>query len=179
MDKSQKGFVLWFTGLPQSGKSTIADRIYQALKEKGLELERLDGDIVRQSFTKDLGFSKEDRDENIRRVGFLSKILSKHGVGVIASFIAPYKAQREGVRKEAENFVEVYCKCPLEVCEKRDTRGFYKKARNGEIENFTGVSDPYEEPENPEITVETDKENIEQCIEKIINFLKKTGYINE
>lgn len=169
--KKQEGFVLWFTGLPQSGKSTIANKVYEILKEKGIKVERLDGDIVRQSLTKDLGFSKEDRDENIKRVAFVAKLLSKNGVGVIASFVSPYKAQRDGTRKEVENFIEVFCNAPLEVCEKRDTKGFYLKAKNGEIANFTGISDPYEKPENPEIELKTDQESIEECSNKVIEYL--------
>lgn len=170
---NEKGFVLWFTGLSQSGKSTHADRIYQILKEKGLKVERLDGDIVRQSLSKDLGFSKEDIDENIRRVGFVARLLARNNIGVITSFISPYAQAREDVRKQTKNFIEVFCKCPLEVCEQRDTKGFYAKARKGEIKNFIGVSGPYEEPENPEIIIETNKQSIEEGCEKIIKFLEK------
>lgn len=154
-DLSQRGFVLWFTGLPSSGKSTIANGVYEILRSKGMKIERLDGDIVRQSLTKGLGFSKEDRDENIRRVGFVAKLLSKNGIGVIASFI------------------EVFCKCPLTVCEKRDAKGLYKKARKGEIRNFTGISDPYEEPENPEIALDTEKETSEENIRRVMNYLEE------
>ena len=175
----KQGIVLWFTGLSQAGKTTIADRVYEILKQKGLRAERLDGDIVRQSLTKDLGFSKEDRDKNIERVTFVAKLLSRNKVIVLASFISPYKKTREKVRKEVEGFIEIFCKCPLEVCEKRDIKGLYKKARKGEIENFTGISDPYEEQENPEILLETDKENIEKCTLKIIDFLKKEDFLFE
>lgn len=173
----QKGFVLWLTGLPQSGKSTIADRVYKTLKETGLRVERLDGDIVRQSLTRDLGFSKEDRDENIRRVGFVSALLSRHDVGVIASFISPYRQHRNGVRQEVKNFIEVFCNCPLEICEQRDTKGLYAKARKGEIPCFTGISDPYEEPENPEINLLTHQASIDECANLIINYLKNEGFI--
>lgn len=171
--EKQKGFVLWFTGLPSSGKSTLANKVYEILKAKGIRLERLDGDIVRKSLTQDLGFSKKDRDENIKRVGFIAQLLSRNNVGVVASFISPYAQARENIRKQAENFIEVFCKCPLEVCEKRDSKGLYAKARRGEIQNFTGVSDPYQEPENPEVVVETDKETVEQSCQKIIKSLEK------
>jgi len=170
--KNQKGFVLWFTGLSQSGKTTIADKVYQILKARNIKVERLDGDLVRQHLSKELGFSKKDRDENIRRVGFVSKLLSKNGIGVIASFISPYKAEREGVRKQVENFIEVFCNCPLEVCERRDKKGLYKKARQGKIRSFTGISDPYEKPENPEIELFTDKETVEENAGKIIKYLQ-------
>lgn len=175
-----KGLVLWFTGLSQSGKSTIADKVYEILKQKGLQVERLDGDIVRQSLTKDLGFSKEDRDKNIERITFVAKLLSRNGVAVLASFISPYRERRRKTRKEIEGgagFIEVFCKCPIEICEKRDAKGMYKKARQGEIENFTGISDIYEEPKKAEIVLETDKEDIDQCTEKIIDFLKKEGFL--
>lgn len=171
----KSGAVLWFTGLSQSGKSTIANKVYKILKERGLRAERLDGDIVRRSLTKDLSFSKEDRDDNIERVAFVAKLLSRNGVIVVASFISPYKKERLKARKEVEKeakFIEIYCKCPLEVCEKRDTKGLYKKARRGTIENFTGISDPYEEPKNPEVIINTHKDNVEKCVKKIIDFLQ-------
>jgi len=172
-----EGFVLWFTGLSGSGKSTIADRVAEKLRERGLKIERLDGDTVRKSLTRDLGFSERDRNENIRRVAFVAKLLSRNGVGVIASFISPYRKIRNHVREEVTNFVEVYAKCPLEICIERDPKGLYKKALNGEIENFTGISHPYEEPENPEILLETDKETVDECVEKIINKLEEFGLI--
>ena len=176
--KSQKGFTLWLTGLSQAGKTTIGNEIYKILKEKGLKVERLDGDIVRQSLSKNLGFSKEDRAENIKRVCSLAKLFSQTGIAVIASFISPYQKIREGLRKEIPNFIEIFCKCPIEVCERRDTKGLYKKARRKEIQNFTGISDPYEDPKSPEILLETDKENIDLCVKKIINYLKKFGYLS-
>ncbi len=172
-----EGFVLWFTGLSGSGKSTIADRVAEKLRERGLKIERLDGDTVRKSLTRDLGFSERDRNENIRRVAFVAKLLSRNGVGVIASFISPYRKIRNHVREEVTNFVEVYAKCPLEICIERDPKGLYKKALNGEIENFTGVSHPYEEPENPEILLETDKKTVDECVEKVINKLEEFGLI--
>ena len=172
-----EGFVLWFTGLSGSGKSTIADRVAEKLRERGLKIERLDGDTVRKSLTRDLGFSERDRNENIRRVAFVAKLLSRNGVGVIASFISPYRKIRNHVREEVTNFVEVYAKCPLEICIERDPKGLYKKALNGEIENFTGVSHPYEEPENPEILLETDKKTVDECVDKVINKLEEFGLI--
>ena len=172
-----EGFVLWFTGLSGSGKSTIADRVAEKLRERGLKIERLDGDTVRKSLTRDLGFSERDRNENIRRVAFVAKLLSRNGVGVIASFISPYRKIRNHVREEVTNFVEVYAKCPLETCIERDPKGLYKRALNGEIENFTGVSHPYEEPENPEILLETDKETVDECVDKVINKLEEFGLV--
>jgi adenylyl-sulfate kinase len=173
----QVGFTLWFTGLPCSGKSAIADRLADILKERGLRVERLDGDIVRQSLTRDLGFSKADRDENIRRVTFVSKLLTRNGVFVLTSFISPYRDIRAESRAEIGEFLEVYAKCPLEVCISRDVKGMYKKAIAGEIKEFTGISDPYEEPENPEILLETDKETPEESVRKVLRSLKERGYL--
>lgn len=174
-----KGFTLWFTGLPSSGKSTLADALAKELSEKysHLEVERLDGDVVRETFCRDLGFSAEDRQKNIERIAFVAKLLTKHGVAVLTSFVSPSRKVRNWAREVIGNFVEVYVKCPVEECIKRDPKGNYKKALAGEITQFTGVSDPYEEPENPEITVETNKESIPQCIDKIISSLKKLGYL--
>src|SRR3989338_3766570 len=138
---SKIGFTLWFTGLPCSGKTTISDAIGKKLKDAGLKVERLDGDIVRKSLTRDLGFSKEDRDKNIERVTFVAKLLSRNEVGVIASFISPYQETRDIIRRETTNFIEVFIHAPLEVCEERDVKGMYKLAREGKIENFTGISD--------------------------------------
>lgn len=174
---SSKGFTLWFTGLPSAGKSTLADVVADKLEKMGLKVERLDGDIVRKSLTSDLGFSMEDRRKNIERVTFVAKVLTKHGVVVLASFISPYRNVRRKSRKEIGNFVEVFVKCPLKVCIERDTKDMYKKALKGEIKDFTGISHPYEEPENPEIIIETDKNNVEECVEKIIGDLKELEYI--
>ena len=188
-NNNKQGFVVWLTGLCQSGKTTVADKLHEELIKKGVVAERLDGDIVRQHLSKGLGFSKEDRDENIRRVGFVSKLLARNGVGVISSFVSPYNKVRQDIREDIENpslhrpeakpakFIEVYCKCALDVCESRDTKGLYKKAREGEIQNFTGISDPYEEPENPEVILFTDKETISECAEKIIDYLKTNNLI--
>ena len=168
----ENGCVIWLTGLSGSGKTTIADKLANFLEEEYNELvEILDGDNVRQHLTNDLGFSKEDRDKNIERVSFLAKLLSRNGVIVICSFISPYQKQRDNVRSMTTNFLEVYIKCPLDVCEKRDVKGLYKKARAGIIKEFTGISDPYEEPLNPEIIVETDKNDVDYCVKQIINKL--------
>ncbi len=177
--REQKGFTAWFTGLPCCGKTTIADKIAEMLKQKGYKVERLDGDIVRQDLTNDLGFSKEDRDENIRRVTFVAKLLTRNGVAVLTTFVSPYKEMRNNARKEIKDFVEIYVKCPIELCKKRDVKGMYKKALEGKIKNFTGVDDPYEEPENPEIILYTDKETIEESVQKTIDELIKLGYIKK
>ena len=174
----QKGFTVWFTGLPCCGKTTVADKVAEILKSKGYKIQRLDGDIVRKDITKDLGFSKEDRDENIRRVSFLAKNLTKSGLIVLATFVSPYKARREKSREEIGNFVEIYVKCPIEVCKKRDVKGMYEKALAGEIKNFTGVDDPYEEPENPELIIETDKETVDESVEKVLKKFEELGYID-
>ena len=172
-NQNQKGFVLWFTGLSASGKSTIADRVYEELKKRDLSLERLDGDVVRETLTQDLGFSKEDRDENIRRVGFVAKLMSKNGVGVIASFISPYKREREGLKNSIENFIEIFVDTPLEVCEQRDSKGLYKKARAGEIKMFTGISDPYEKPENPDIYINEEDGGKDEKTKKVMKYLEE------
>jgi sulfate adenylyltransferase len=176
-NNNKKGFVLWFTGLSQSGKTTIADAVQQHLKENGVTTERLDGDIVRESLTKDLGFTKEDRNENIRRVGFVAQMLSKNGVGVIASFISPYQEERDNLRNTVNNYIEVFVNTPLEVCERRDTKGLYAKARRGEIKNFTGISDPYQEPENPDIEVFPAKDPLEKSVKKVLSYLEENNYI--
>ena len=170
---NRKGFVLWFTGPSQSGKTTTADAVFKSLKKKGIKVERLDGDTVRRWLNKDLGFSKKDRNENIRRVRCIAKFLSENSVGVVASFISPYKSEREKVRKDTTNFIEVFCNCPLKVCEQRDTKGLYLKARKGEIKNFTGISDPYEEPETPEIELKTNEISVEECARKVLDYLEK------
>jgi len=171
------GFVLWFTGLSGAGKTTLAKLIEPELKSRGVHVERLDGDVVRQSLTADLGFSKEDRDKNIQRVTFVAKLLSRNGVGVLASFISPYRATRDWVRSEVTNLIEVYVECSLEECIRRDVKGLYLKAMAGDIPEFTGVSDPYEPPLNPEITVSTHQESIEESFAKIMGYLEEKGYI--
>ena len=174
---SQKGFTVWFTGLPCSGKTTIADKVAEVLRNKGHRVERLDGDIVRQGLTSDLGFTKEDRDENIKRVTFVSKLLTRNGVMVLATFVSPYRERRKKTREEIGDFVEVYTRCPIEVCIARDVKGMFKKALSGEINNFTGIDDPYEEPDNPELILDTDKESIDESVQKVLNKLNELGYI--
>jgi adenylylsulfate kinase len=175
--KNQKGFTAWFTGLPCCGKTTVADKVAEILKSKGYKVERLDGDVVRKDLTKDLGFSKEDRDENIKRVTFFAKELTQNGIAVLATFVSPYRERRDKSRKEIGDFVEIYVKCPIDVCKKRDVKGMYKKSLAGEIKNFTGVNDPYEEPENPELIIETDKETVDESVEKVLKKLEELEYI--
>jgi adenylyl-sulfate kinase len=173
----QKGVTVWFTGLSGAGKTALAIRLEEALRSRGLKVERLDGDIVRQSLTRDLGFSKEDRDKNIERVTFVAKLLTRNGVAVLCSFISPYRAVRAHSRQEIGNFFEVYCYAPLETLVERDVKGLYKKALAGEIENFTGVSDPYEAPEDPEVTIDSGAETIEESLAKILAKLEELGYV--
>lgn len=170
---NDKGLTLWFTGLSGSGKSTLAEYLTPKLREMGNKVEVLDGDEVRENLSKGLGFSKEDRDTNIRRIGYVANMLARNGVISITAAISPYRSIRKEVRDRAQAaFVEVYVECPLDVVEERDTKGLYKKARAGIIKNFTGISDPYEEPESPEITVNTGSESIEQSAEKILDYLR-------
>jgi adenylyl-sulfate kinase len=172
-----KGFTLWFTGLSGAGKSTLAIETQAALLERGVKVELLDGDIVRTNLSKGLGFSKEDRDTNIRRIGFVCNLLTRNGVVAIASAISPYDKIRKENRNLIGRFVEVYCRCPIEVLEKRDVKGLYKKARAGEIKGFTGIDDPYEPPDDAEVICETDKETVEQSLTKILRTLEMIGYI--
>ncbi|MGD9144644.1 MAG: adenylyl-sulfate kinase [Anaerolineae bacterium] len=173
----QKGVTVWFTGMSGAGKTALAVPLEQELRRRGLKVERLDGDIVRESLTRDLGFSKQDRDRNIERVTFVAKLLTRNGVIVLCSFISPYRAVRARVAKEVGNFVEVYCYAPLETLIERDVKGLYKKALAGEIESFTGVSDPYEPPENPDVTTDSSTESVEESLAKILGKLEELGYI--
>ena len=177
MKKAPKGFTLWFTGLRSAGKSTLAQLVATRLRARGRGVEVLDGDVVRTHLSKGLGFSKEDRDENIRRIGFVCGLLSRHGVAAIAAAISPYRAIRDEVRASIGNFVEVYVKASVEACAQRDVKGLYKKALAGEIKNFTGVNDPYEPPLNPELTVETEKESPEKSALRILRKLEELGYL--
>ena len=174
----QKGFTLWFTGLSGSGKTTLAKALEPVLRERGLKVERLDGDIVRQSLTRDLGFSKEDRDENIERVTFVAKLLTRNDVAVLCSFISPYIARREKSRAEIGRFVECYVECTLDTLIERDVKGLYQKALAGEIENFTGISDPYEPPPNPEIVVNSGTQTLEESVAIILKRLEELGYLS-
>jgi adenylyl-sulfate kinase len=173
-----KGFTLWFTGMSGAGKSTISNLLELQLRALGAEVEVLDGDVVRTHLSKGLGFSKEDRDENIRRIGFVCELLSRHGVISIAAAISPYRAVREEVRSRIPNFVEVYVECPVEVLAQRDVKGLYKKARAGEIRHFTGISDPYEPPLAPEVTVNSSQETPEQSVETIWATLERLGLVS-
>jgi len=174
---TQQGFTLWLTGLSGAGKTTVAVALEKVLRERGLLIERLDGDTVREGLTRDLGFSKEDRDKNIERVCFVAKLLSRNKVGVVASFISPYREARNNVRQQTTNFIEVFVNAPLEVCAARDVKGLYAKAFAGQIQGFTGVNDPYEAPENPEIILHTDKETLEQSVAIIVNYLEQHNLI--
>ena len=172
-----KGFVLWFTGLSGAGKSTISSLIEARLRGAGAKVEVLDGDVVRTHLSAGLTFSKEDRDINIRRIGFVAELLARHGVVVIVAAISPYRAVREEVRSRIANFVEVYVECPIEVLAERDVKGLYKKALAGEIQNFTGVSDPYEPPLNPEVTINSSRETPEQSAQMIWDTLVRSGLV--
>jgi len=172
-----KGFTLWLTGLPCSGKSTLANAVEETLLERGLPIEVFDGDEIRTNLTKGLGFSKEDRDTNIRRVGYVCRLLTRNGVISIAAVISPYQNIRDEVRESIGRFCEVFVDAPMDELVKRDVKGMYKKALAGEIKNFTGVDDPYETPEKPEIHVHTDKETIEESTNKIVKTLEILGFI--
>ena len=173
---SDKGIVLWFTGLSGAGKSTLAESLVPILQERGRNVEVLDGDVVRTNLSKGLGFSKEDRDTNVRRIGFVANILARNGCCAITAAISPYESVRKECREMVDpnraDFVEVFVDAPLEVVEERDTKGLYKKARAGEIKNFTGVSDPYEAPSTAEVIVRTGEESIEESVQKIVSFLE-------
>jgi len=172
-----KGFTLWFTGLACSGKSVLADAVADDLKDRGMKVERLDGDIVRKSLTRDLGFSDEDRRMNIERITFVAKLLTRNGVAVLASFISPFNDIRRYSREEIGDYILVYVKCALEECERRDVKGMYAKARAGKIKEFTGIDSPFEEPDKADIIVETDNQTVEESKKIILNSLKKMGYI--
>lgn len=172
-----KGFILWFTGLSGAGKTTISKALEPELKARGCKVEILDGDVVRTHLSKGLGFSKEDRDTNIRRIGFVAHLLSRNGVVAIAAAISPYRAIRDEIRAMEPNFVEIYVKAPLATCEARDVKGLYAKARAGEIKGFTGIDDPYEEPVNPEIICDTERESVAESVKNIVTKLELLGYI--
>src|SRR6266699_3401635 len=174
---SNKGFTIWFTGLSGAGKSTLSEVIEERLKARGRNVEILDGDIVRTHLSKGLGFSREDRDTNIKRIAFVCGLLTRNGVICISAAISPYRETRAWARNHVVNFVEVYVKCPIEVCRQRDVKGLYKLADEGKLKGFTGVDDPYEEPENPELVIETDKETPAQSVQRILVKLEELGYL--
>lgn len=175
-----RSVVVWFTGLSGAGKSTIAHAVEEKLHQRGCRTYVFDGDNVRQGLCSDLGFSKEDRAENIRRIGEMMKLFVDAGIIALAAFISPFSADREKVRRLLgdEDFIEVYCRCPVEVCEQRDVKGHYKRARSGEIKEFTGISSPYEEPKNPDIILDTADISIEESVQRVINLLIKKGVIS-
>jgi adenylylsulfate kinase len=177
MVASHRGVTVWFTGLSGAGKTTIRMAVEQELRSQGCKVEVLDGDIVRQNLTKGLGFSKADRDENIRRIGFVSHLLTRNGVIVLVSAISPYRDIRDEVKRKIGDFVEVYVNAPLEVCEQRDVKGLYEKARAGQIKQFTGIDDPYEPPLNPEVECKTHLQTLEECVTQVLSKLQEAGYI--
>ena len=172
-----EGFTLWFTGLSGAGKSTLANLAAESFRQRGHRVEILDGDEVRTNLSKGLGFSKEDRDTNIRRIGYVCKLLARNGVIAISAAISPYRNIRDEVRAQHDRFFEAFVKCPLETLLERDVKGLYKKALKGEIPNFTGVSDPYEEPLNPELVIETHRETHDESLRKLLTALEQAGYI--
>ena len=172
---AHKGFTLWFTGLSGSGKTTLAKKVEKIMVRRGMNVEMLDGDVVRTNLSKGLGFSKEDRDTNIRRIGFVASLLARNNAACLCAAISPYADIRREVRALHENFVEVYAECSLDALEARDVKGLYKKARAGEIKGFTGVDDPYDEPENAEVTIDSEVESIDESLDKIVRYLETKG----
>lgn len=174
----QEGFTLWFTGWSGSGKTTLSTEVEKSLKEYSIPyIQRLDGDIVRQDLSRDLGYSKKDRDENIRRVTFVAELLSKNGVATLVSFISPYREARETARSRCHNFIEIFMKCSPEVLKERDVKGLYQKAKDQQIKKFTGIDDPYEEPQHPEITIDSGIVSVAEARDMIIHYLKNKGLI--
>ncbi len=177
-NNSHRGVTVWFTGLSGAGKTTISKALEERLRARGYKVECLDGDIVRQNLTKGLGFSKPDRDENIRRIGFVAHLLSRNGVIVLVSAISPYREIRDEVRRRIGSFVEVFVNAPVEVCEQRDVKGLYAKARAGEIKGFTGIDDPYEVPASAEVECRTDREAVDESVLKVLQALEHYGYVD-
>ncbi len=173
-----KGFTLWFTGMSGAGKSTLANLLADELRARGHLVEVLDGDEIRTHLSKGLGFSKEDRDTNIRRIGYVARLLSRNGVIAISAAISPYRDVRDELRSQHERFFEVYMHCTIEKLSERDVKGLYKKALAGEIKNFTGISDPYEPPVNPDLVLDSATETVEQSLRKLIGRLEEVGFIN-
>ncbi|MEH2196821.1 adenylyl-sulfate kinase [Nostoc sp.] len=178
MVEEQRGVTIWLTGLSGAGKTTICQFLETELRSQGYKIEVLDGDVVRQNLSQGLTFSKKDRDENIRRIGFVAHLLTRNNVIVLVSVISPYRAIRQEVKERIGDFIEVYVNAPLEVCEQRDVKGLYKKARAGEIKNFTGIDDLYEVPLKPDVECKTNEETITQSANKILNKLEELGYAN-
>jgi adenylyl-sulfate kinase len=172
-----KGATIWFTGLPSSGKRTVAHDVYRRLVDLGCAVELLDGADVRESLSRDLGFSREDREENVRRIGYVAKLLSRHGVIAICAAVSPYRSTRDEVRRNTPTFVEVYMDCPVEVAEARDTDGLYARARRGELPDFTGVNAPYEPPDSPEVHINSATESVEQGSWKVLRTLEILGIV--
>lgn len=175
---AQTGFTIWFTGLSGAGKSTLAEALEQRLKQYGRNVEILDGDVVRTHLSKGLGFSREDRDTNIKRIAFVCGLLTRNGVIAISAAIAPYREARAWARQEIGNFVEIYVRCSLDVCRQRDVKGLYKLVDEGKIKNFTGVDDPYEEPEQPELIIESATETCPESVARILTRLVELGYLD-
>ena len=175
--EKERGFTLWFTGLSGAGKTTVAEIVEKALRARERRVEVLDGDIVRTNLSKGLTFSREDRNTNVLRIGFVANLLTRNGVGVIVSAISPFKEARDQVRRRIIDFIEVFVDAPLEVCAERDVKGLYKKARAGEIKDFTGISAPYEAPLEPEITIRTHENSVEECVAQITRYLQEKGLI--
>ncbi|MBW4641516.1 MAG: adenylyl-sulfate kinase [Goleter apudmare HA4340-LM2] len=173
----QQGAILWLTGLSGAGKTTIACAVAQELQKQNYPVELLDGDIVRTHLSQGLGFSKQDRDINVRRIGFVANLLSRNGIIAIAAAISPYREIREELKQTTTNFIEIYVDAPLAVCESRDVKGLYAKAKAGQIQHFTGISDPYEAPINPEIICQTDRFTVEQCVNQVLHYLETQGLI--
>ncbi len=176
----QHGVTVWFTGLPCCGKTTIAKQVYGILKEQGYRVEHLDGDIVRQDLTSDLGFSKQDRDENLKRISFVARLLTRNEVIVLATFVSPYRDRRAKIKETiGKDFLEIYVNCPVDECIRRDVKGMYKKALAGEIKDFTGVQDPYELPEHPDLIIDSLNEAVKESVESVLDLLKEQGYLNK
>jgi len=174
--EKMKGVVVWFTGLPCCGKTTVARELKKQLESMNVDVELLDGDTVRD-YIRNKDFSKEGRNKHLRYIALMARLLSKRGVFVLCTFVSPYRENRDFARSICDNFVEVYVKCPLEVCIRRDVKGMYKKALAGEIKGFTGIDDPYEEPDHPELILETDKEEVKESVEKVLGKLEELGYL--
>ncbi len=172
-----KGFTLWLTGMSGAGKSTISDRLMVRFRDAGAKVELLDGDVVRTNLSQGLGFSREDRDTNIRRIGFVADLLSRNGIIVVVAAISPYRDTREEVKSKIANFIEVFVDCPVAVLAERDVKGLYKRALAGEVGNFTGISDPYEPPLQPDVTVRSDRETVEESVELVWGELLRRGWI--